>query len=374
MGKYFDYNATTPVAQKVLEAMLPYFSIRYGNPSSQHKPGKEAALAVKKAREAIADCLKVNPDELVFTSSGTEANNTAIKVVAYAAKHRGCHLITTLSEHHSVLNTMRELENEGFEVTYLPLENSGVVNLDALKRALRDDTVMVSIMAVNNETGVIQPLKETGRILGDKPVVFHSDMVQALGKTPLDLSGWRVDLASFSAHKIYGPKGMGLLYAKRGIQLWPIIHGGSQENRRRAGTENVPSIIGFSSAVRRILANREEVWAKQAEARDRLENFLRQVHPALIVNGEAAKRVNNTSNFIIPGVNGKRLVSDLSKIGYYIASGAACASKQTEPSHVLLAMGIKPELALGAVRISLGIDISVSEIKKLGSVISDCAK
>jgi len=369
---YFDFNATTPVIPAVVKAMLPYFARDFGNPSSQHWLGRQARLALSSSRESVADILQIRAAEVVFCGSGSEANNLAIKGAARALQSKGRHLVCSATEHHSVLNSMRELENDGFEVSYLPVKSSGELRCDLLAKALRANTTLVSIMAANNETGAIQPMEEIGRIIKQHGALFHTDAVQALGKTALDLTGWGVDLASFSGHKIFAPKGIGMLYVKDGIELWPLISGGGQENKMRSGTENIPYIVGYATALRSVYDNLEQRCENQRILRDYFEDYLLQQVPDLIINAVEMPRVCNTSNIIFPGIEGRKLVLFLSERGYYVASGAACSSRRTEPSHVLLAMGRGSELSLGSIRVSLGLQSSREQVESLAEAMINC--
>ncbi len=354
---YLDYNATTPLASEVLEAMLPYLRDDFGNPSSIHQFGRRARAAILDAREAMASFLSASGSEIVFTASGTEADNLAILGVVAAEEEEARPrklLVTSTIEHHAVLNVMRHLEKRGFEVTYLPVDRSGRVLVEALRGALRSDTLLVSIMSANNETGVVQPCGELARISHDAGALFHTDAVQACGKVPVSVEDSLVDLLSLSAHKLYGPKGVGALYVRRGTPFKPVFRGGGQERARRPGTENVAGIVGLAEAATRarglltgesarLLALREEIAA----------SVLREI-PASYLNGEGAERTPNTANFRFDGVDGEDLVKKLDREGFALSTGAACSAGAIAPSHVLIAMGLTPREVQGSIRVSLG--------------------
>lgn len=365
---YFDYNATTPVRREVFDAMAPCLSPdgAFGNPSSLHTVGQRARAALENARESVAALIgAADVGEIVFTSSGTEADNLAIVGAAFAHRAQGKHLITSAVEHHAVLHTMEYLEKEhGFEVTVLPVDRQGRVSPDKLRQALRPDTVLVSIMAANNEIGTLEPLRELGALCRERRVLFHTDAVQLVGKAPLDLKNEPVDMASLSAHKIYGPKGAGALYLRRGVRLHALLHGGAHEKNRRAGTENVSGIVGLGAAC--ALA-RQEMAAEEPRIRalrDKLERGLLERVPAVFVNGHPTERLGNTTNITFEGVEGESLVLALDQAGFSlkkselpgleVSTGSACASGLLEPSHVLKAIGVPREHIHGSVRFSLG--------------------
>jgi cysteine desulfurase len=352
---YLDHAATTPVHPEVLEAMLPYFSEVYGNPSSIHAFGRETKLVIHRCRDKLADLLGCGPQELIFTGSGSESDNLAVLGAVAALPTKG-HILTTTIEHHAILNTCRQLERLGYEVTYLPVDEYGQVSIEAVEAALRSDTLLVSIMYGNNEVGTLQPILEIGRLLQERRILFHSDAVQALGSVPLHLHELPVDLMSFSAHKINGPKGVGLLYAKNKVKLSPQIHGGSQERKRRAGTENVAGIAGLTKAVE--LAVRE-LPSKAEEARALSRTFLDTLVSALgegyvVHNGHPMDRLPHVLNVSFPGISAETMLMNMDMSGIAASSGSACTSGSLEPSHVLQAMGLSEDRIRSAVRFSFG--------------------
>jgi cysteine desulfurase len=354
---YLDHNATTPLAPEVLEAMLPYLREDFGNPSSIHQFGRRAKAAIQSARETVAGFLSSAANEIVFTASGTEADNLAILGVVAAEeeeKRPRRHLVTTAVEHHAILNAMRHLEKKGYEVTYLPVDRSGRVREQALEGALRRDTLLVSVMTANNETGVVQPVRELARLSHEAGALLHTDAVQACGKLPVDVSESLVDLLSLSAHKFYGPKGVGALYVRQGTPIRPVFRGGGQERARRPGTENVAGIVGLAEAA--LLAG-----ARLAEESTRLETLRKDLESSVLreiegshLNGEGSERTPNTANFRFDGVDGEELVKRLDREGFALSTGAACSAGAIAPSHVLLAMGLSPVEVQGSVRVSLG--------------------
>jgi len=351
---YLDNNATTPVDRRVYEAMSPYLFEKFGNPSTLYSIGAEARAAVEEARKRVADLVGARPDEIVFTGCGSESDNMALKGVAFAHMERGKHIIVSSIEHHAVLNTAAYLEKIGFEVTYLPVDRHGLVDPDDLRRAIRSDTVLVSIMLANNEIGTIQPVKELCSVSHEKGVLFHTDAVQAAGKLRIDVEELGVDLLSLSAHKIYGPKGVGALYIRKGTKIHPLIHGGHQERGRRAGTENVAGIVGFGKAAEIALQEMEEEVVRIAELRDRLEMGILECIEDVIVNGHPEKRLPNTTNISFCYIEGEAIILKLASRGIYASTGSACSSDTLEPSHVLMAIGLSPEVGHGSVRFSLG--------------------
>jgi len=351
---YFDHNATTPVAGSVLQAMLPCLRENYGNASSIHSFGQDAKRLMEAARRQAAALLNAGPKEIVFTSGGTEADNLAIFGAVRAAKRSRAHVITSTIEHSAVLNSCQQLEKEGVEVTYVPAGAGGAVSPDDVRAALRPETVLISIMHANNETGVIQPIEEISRVAREAGVLLHSDGVQSTGKIPVDVHELGVDLFSLSAHKIYGPKGVGALYVRKGVELERIQFGGSHERGRRPGTENVAGIVGLGAAAELVRQGLKEESARMAALRDRLEQELLRRIPSAGVNGAGAPRTPNTANLYFDGVEGEPLVIALDLKGFAVSSGAACASGAVEPSHVLLAMGVPKERARSSLRFSLG--------------------
>lgn len=356
---YLDNNATTPVAPEVLEVMRPYFGAQFGNASSIHHHGQATRAAVERARQAVAALLGCRPAELVFTSGGTEADNLAI----FGLVRPEDHVITTGIEHHAVLNSCRHLEEKGVEVTYLPVDGRGLVNPDDLRRALRTNTRLVSIMMANNETGVIQPLKEIGEICREADVYFHTDAVQAAGKTPIDVQMIGCDLLSISGHKMHAPQGVGALYVRKGTTLEPMLFGGNHERSRRAGTENVPGIVGLGKAAE-LAGKGFERGEDRALAvlRDQLENAILERVPSVGINGAGAPRVPNTTNIYFDYIEGEALVIALDLKGLSVSTGAACSSGAIEPSHVLTAMGVEAERARASLRFSLGKQNSAPDV------------
>ncbi len=362
---YLDYNATTPLDPRVLEEMIPYLSGNYGNPSSIHSPGSAARAAIDCARERVSGYLGARPGEIVFTSGGSESNNFAIKGLAYALSDRGNHLVTTAVEHASCLETFRFLERSGFEVTYLPVDSFGLVCPGQFQEAITERTILVSCMYVNNETGVISPIREIGEIAHERGVVFHTDAVQALGKMELDLGGLPVDMASFSAHKICGPKGAGALYIKKGIGLESFVHGGGQERGKRSGTENVAAVCGFGSACELLRTELETENKRLEQLRDLLFEELSQRIEDVYLNGHPESRVCNTLNMGFSGTPGDSVVMNLDTDGVAVSTGSACSEGNVDPSHVLLAMGLGEQEALCSVRFSFGRFTSSEEIDKV---------
>jgi len=365
---YLDYNATTPCDPRVVEAMLPFFREHFGNPSSLHRFGQEARQAVEKARSVIARSIGARDEEIVFTSGGTESNNLAIRGVAQALRKKGNHLVTSSIEHHAVLNVFRALEKEGFAVTYLPVDREGLVHPEDLRKALRPETILVSIMHANNETGVIEPIEELSRIVREHGAVFHTDAVQTVGKVPIQVDDLGVDLLSASAHKFYGPKGVGFLYVRKGTRLAPQILGGHHERGRRAGTENVPGIVGMAKALEVAQDEMCEEARRVGTLRDRLEEELQARIPDIVVVSRGAPRLYNTSLVLVEYVEGESLLLNLDFEGICVSSGSACTSSSLEPSHVLLACGYPHALAHGSIRFSLGKWTTEEEISRVVSV------
>ena len=351
---YLDHNATTPVHEDVFEAMVPFLKERWGNPSSIHWAGRNEKTAMAEAREKVAEFLGATPAEIIFTSSGTEGDNHAIKGIALSKKKKGNHIITTTVEHPAVLNTCKFLEKQGFEVTYLGVDESGLLDLDELQNAITDNTILITIMYANNETGVVFPIKEIAGIAKSKKVTFHTDAVQAAGKMKLDVKELGADLLTVSGHKLYGPKGVGALFVKRGVRLTPLIHGGHHERNRRGGTENVAGIVGFAKACDIAMLDMEEETAHLKKLRDRLEEGLLETVPYTKLNGDKENRIPNTTNISFEFIEGEGLLLSLDMLGVATSSGSACTSGSLEPSHVLLAMGLTHEMSHGSVRFSLG--------------------
>ncbi|EGD51453.1 cysteine desulfurase NifS [Thermoanaerobacter ethanolicus JW 200] len=371
---YLDNAATTPVDKRVLEAMLPYYSDVFGNPSSTYSYGQEAKKAMEEAREKVAKALGADADEIYFTSGGSESDNWALKGVAYALKDKGNHIITTEIEHHAVLNTCRYLEKEGFKVTYLPVDEYGLVKPEDLKKAITDKTILVSIMFANNEIGTIEPVDELVKIAHEKNVYFHTDAVQAVGNIPIDVKKLDVDLLSLSAHKIYGPKGVGALYIKKGVKIHSLIQGGTQERNRRAGTENVAGIVGLGEAIELITKNLDSHINKLTFLRDKLINGILEKIPYARLNGHPTKRLPGNVNVSFEFVDGESLILNLDMAGICASSGSACTSGSLEPSHVLLAIGLSKELARGSLRLTIGKDNTEEDIDKVLEVLPQIVK
>lgn len=368
MRVYLDYNATTPIDRAVLAAMQPYFSDEFGNASSIHSVGQRARSAVERAREQVAALVGAKPAEIVFTSGGTESDNLAIFGVVEAAQGTR-HVITTTIEHHAVLNACQALEKRDVEVTYVPVSREGLVDPREIGRALRPETVLITVMHANNELGTVQPIEEIGRIAAEAHVAFHTDAVQSAGKLPLDVNRLGVDLLSISAHKIYGPKGVGALYIRAGTPLEPQFHGGHHERDLRPGTENVPGIVGLGKAAELASQHFAAEARRLSDLRDRLEESLLEKVPQCFVNGSRARRVPNTTNFTFSGTEGEALEIALDLKGLACSTGAACASGAVEPSHVLTAIGLPPEEARASLRFSIGRYTTPEEIEFALSVI-----
>ena len=353
---YLDHAATTPVDPRVVEAMLPYFSEAYGNASSLHHKGREASDALEGARETVAEVLGCKPREVIFTSCGTESDNLALRGVAFSQAERGKrHLITTAVEHHAITHTVEQLEKRfGFEATYLPVDRYGMVDPDDVKRALRDDTALVSVMYANNEVGTIQPLAAIGAITRASGVPLHTDAVQAGGKLDLNVETLGVDLMSLSAHKFYGPKGVGVLYARRRVKFWAVQTGGAHEQRRRAGTENIPYIVGLATALKLAYEDVSAENQRLETLRDRLIAGILERVPETLLTGHPTQRLSNSASFAFRFVEGEGILLNLDMLGVCGSSGSACTSANLEPSHVLTAMGIPVEDAHGSLRLSLG--------------------
>lgn len=362
---YLDHNATTPVRPEVLEAMRPFYGPIYGNASSLHGFGREAKDGLERAREQVAKVLGARPDEVCFTGGGTEADNLAVKGVAWANRDRGKHLITSQVEHHAVFNTCEYLEKQGFKVTYLPVDSEGRVDPGDVEKAITKETLLVSIMQANNETGTVQPIAEIGRIARKRGVYFHSDAVQAFTKLPTGVDELGVDLLSLSGHKIYGPKGVGCLYIRKGTKLDPLVHGGHHERNRRAGTENVPSIVGLGKAAELGAGEMSEEAKKLATLRDRLQEGILARIPEVRINARNARRLPGTLSVCFRYVEGESILLGLDLKGIAASSGSACSSGAIEPSYVLTAMGVPPEEARGSVRFSLGRQNTEQEVDRV---------
>lgn len=359
---YLDHNATTALDPAVLEEMLPYFNEKFGNASSYYRLGREAKEILEQSRRTVAALIGAQPGEVIFTSGGTESDNLAIRGIARALREKGNHIITSSIEHHAVLRTCEDLQTDGFSVTYLPVDGSGTIDPDDVKRLIGKKTILISLMYVNNETGVIQPIEEVGKIAREAGIIFHTDAVQAAGKLPLDVKLLNVDLLSMTAHKIHGPKGIGALYVRRGTQLRPVMTGGHHEHNLRAGTENLPAIAGFAKALSLASEQREADMRSIACLRERLESQVLAQIPDIQINGAGAPRVANTSNISFYSIDGESILLHLDLRGICASTGSACTTGSPEPSHVLRAMGVPASIAQGSIRFSLGRDNTEHDI------------
>ena len=359
---YLDNAATTKTAPEVVQAMLPYFTELYGNPSSVYSFAAKNKTAVMKQKEIIAEAIGAKENEIYFTAGGTEADNWALKATAEAYESKGRHIITSKIEHHAILHTCEYLEKKGFEVTYLDVDEFGMVRLDELEKAIRPDTILISIMYANNEIGTVQPIQEIGKIAKDHGVLFHTDAVQAFGHMPIDVNECHIDMLSASAHKLNGPKGIGCLYIRTGVKIRSFIHGGAQERRRRAGTENVPGIIGFGAAVERAMKTLKERTEKERMLRDYLIGKIEKEIPYCRLNGHRTERLSNNVNFSFQFIEGESLLILLDMKGICASSGSACTSGSLDPSHVLLAIGLPHEIAHGSLRISLNEEFETEDM------------
>ena len=369
---YLDNAATTQVYPEVLEAMMPYFTEYYGNPSSIYTFAGEAGKAVAKARETLADLIHANAEEIYFTGGGSESDNWALKATAEAYAEKGKHIITTKIEHHAILHTCEYLEKKGYEVTYVDVDEYGTVKLDELEKAIRPDTILIPVMAANNEIGTIQPIEEIGKIAGKYGILFHTDAVQAFGHIELDVEKMNIDMLSASGHKVNGPKGIGLMYIRKGVKIRSFLHGGAQERSRRAGTLNVPGIVGFGKATELAKASMEERIAYETKLRDHLIDRVLKEIPYSRLNGAKKDRLPNNANFCFRFIEGESLLILLDQKGICGSSGSACTSGSLDPSHVLLAIGLPHEIAHGSLRLTLSekttmeeIDTTVDELKKI---------
>lgn len=369
---YLDNAATTRTAPEVVEAMFPYFTENYGNPSSIYELASKSRQAVEKSRETIAQLLGAKKEEIYFTAGGSESDNWAIKEAAEALSEKGRHIITSKIEHPAVLNTCRWLERQGYEVTYLDVDACGTVNPEALERAIRPDTILISVMYANNEIGTIQPIERIGEIAGKHDILFHTDAVQAFGQVPIDVETAGIDMLSASGHKLNGPKGVGFLYIRKGVPIRSFVHGGGQERKRRAGTENVPGIVGLGAAAARAAANMEERTKKERALRDYLSTRVLAEIPYTQLNGDPVQRLANNANFSFRYVEGESVLIMLDMKGVAASSGSACSSGSLDPSHVLTAIGLEESLARGSIRLTLGeetekedIDYTVDTLKEI---------
>ena len=358
---YMDNAATTPVKPEVLDAMLPYFTEKFGNPSSIYSISSENKKAITDAREVIAKTINTTPENIYFTAGGSESDNWALKATADAYASKGKHIITTKIEHHAILHTCEYLEKRGFEITYLDVDENGLVKLDELTAAIRPDTILISVMFANNEIGTIEPIAEIGKIAHEHGVLFHTDAVQAYTQVPIDVEAMNIDMMSTSGHKINGPKGIGFLYIRKGVKIKSFIHGGAQERHRRAGTENVTGIIGLAKAAEIATANMKERTAEEIKVRDHLIERIEKEIPYAKLNGDRVKRLPNNVNFSFQFVEGESMLILLDSKGICASSGSACTSGSLDPSHVLLAIGLPHEIAHGSLRLTISDQITMED-------------
>ena len=367
---YLDNAATTKTSEEVVAAMLPYFTEYYGNPSSVYEFASESKKAVSNARRTIAETLGAQENEIYFTAGGSEADNWALKATAEAYQSKGKHIITTKIEHHAILHTAEYLEKRGFEITYIGVDENGVVKVDELEKAIRPDTILISVMFANNEIGTIQPIKEIGEIAKKHGVLFHTDAVQAYGQLPINVDELHIDMLSSSGHKLNGPKGIGFLYIRKGVKIRSFVHGGAQERKRRAGTENVPGIVGYGKAAEIAAKTMKERTAKEIELRDHLIDRVLAEVPYTRLNGHRTNRLPNNANFSFQFVEGESLLILLDNNGICASSGSACTSGSLHPSHVLLAIGLPHEIAHGSLRLTLSAETTMEDI----DFVVDCIK
>ena len=362
---YLDNAATTAVSQPVMEAMLPYYMQVYGNPSSVHSTGRDAKKAVERARRQVASALGCSAQEIYFTAGGSESDNWALKGAAFAHQEKGKHIITTQIEHHAILHTCQWLETQGWQVTYLPVDADGFVTVQQVENALRPDTVLVSVMAANNEIGTLEPVAEIGALCHERGVLFHTDAVQAVGAIPLDVEALHADMLSLSAHKFHGPKGIGALYIRKGVKIDPLIHGGAQERGHRAGTENLPGIVGLGKAIELAEEGLAENAARMIFLRNRLVSGLTAAIPDMRINGTMDKRLPNNVNVSFAGIEGEAVLLRLDLEGIAASSGSACTAGSLDPSHVLTAIGLTRDEAKGSLRLTLGTDTTQADVDEV---------
>ena len=358
---YLDNAATTKVAPEVYEAMNPYFEEYYGNAASVYRFAGESKKAVEDARKEVADFLGAKPNEIYFTGGGSESDNWALKGLAFSLRNKGKHIITSAIEHHAILHTCEYLEKLGYEITYVGVDENGILKLDELEKAIREDTILISVMFANNEIGSIQPIKEIGEIAKKHKILFHTDAVQAYGHVPINVDEYHIDLLSASGHKINGPKGIGFLYIRKGVKIRSFVHGGAQERKRRAGTENVPGIVGYGLAAERANKSMKERTAKEIEIRDHMINRILTEIPYVRLNGDKVKRLPNNVNVSIQFIEGESLLLMLDNFGICASSGSACTSGSLDPSHVLLAIGLPHEIAHGSLRMTLSEETTMED-------------
>ncbi|MBQ6173053.1 MAG: cysteine desulfurase NifS [Clostridia bacterium] len=367
---YLDNAATTAVSPEVLETMLPYFTEHFGNPSSVHATGRDARKAIENARRQVAAAINAaNPQEIYFTAGGSESDNWAIKGAAFQNRKKGNHIITTAIEHHAVLHTCKWLERQGFEVTYLPVDENGFVTAEQVEQAITDRTILITVMAANNEIGTLEPIAEIGKVAKAHKILFHTDAVQAVGAIPLDVQAMNIDMLSMSGHKFHGPKGIGALYIRRGVRIDTLIHGGAQERGQRAGTENLAGIVGMGKAIEIATTDLAAKSAKTAALRDRLIDGILERIPDVRVNGPRERRLPNNCNVSVRYIEGESMLLRLDLAGIAASSGSACTSGSLDPSHVLLAIGLPHEVAHGSLRMTLGSDSTQEEVDKVLEVL-----
>ena len=371
---YLDHAATTAIKDEVIKEMMPYLTEQYGNPSSLYSLGRKSKKAIENSRNQVASAIGAKKSEIYFTSGGTESDNLAIKGVAKKYKNKGKHIITSKIEHHAVINACKRLEKEGFEVSYLSVDKNGKVLIEELKNTIREDTILISIMMANNEIGTIQPIKEIGKIAKERGIIFHTDAVQAIGSLPIDVEELEVDLLSISAHKFYGPKGIGALYIRKGTSIEELLDGGAQEKGRRAGTENVPSIVGMGKAIEIATQNLKSYQKKMCYLRDEtIEQILKQI-PKAYLNGHAIDRLPGNVNMIFPFMEAESMILKLDQKGIAVSSGSACASGSLEPSHVLKAIGLSHEASQCSLRFSFGEENTINDVQYLVEALVDIVK
>ena len=372
---YLDHAATTATRPEVVDAMLPYFTENFWNPSSVYTPALNNRKVVDESRETIARSLGTTPENIYFTAGGSESDNWALKCTAEAYANKGKHIITSKIEHHAILHTCEYLEKKGFEITYIDVDENGILKLDDLKAAIRPDTILISVMFANNEIGTIEPIKEIGEIAHKHGILFHTDAVQAFGQVPINVDECHIDMLSASGHKLNGPKGIGFLYIRKGVKIRSFVHGGAQERKRRAGTENVPGIVGIGTATKRAIATMEERTAKEREMRDYLIKRVMEEIPYTKLNGHPTDRLPNNANFCFRFIEGESMLIRLDMAGICGSSGSACTSGSLDPSHVLLAIGLPHEIAHGSLRLTLNEEITKEDIDyvvdQLKTIVSD---
>ncbi len=372
--RYFDHAATTRVNEEVVKEMIPYFGMEYGNPSSLYSIGRKAKKAVEEARNKVARAINANSKDIYFTACGSESDNLAIKGIAYANKEKGNHIITSKIEHHAVLNTCKTLEKQGFKITYLNVDEEGIISLEELKNSITKDTILITIMYANNEIGTIQPIKEIGKIAKENNIIFHTDSVQAIGNVRIDVQELNIDALSMSAHKFYGPKGVGALYVKQGVKFEKIQDGGHQERNKRAGTENVAGIVGLGKAIEKIYENFDEYNEKLTNLRDYYIKRVEEEIPYIKLNGHRTNRLPGNANISFKFIEGEALLLNLDFKGICASTGSACASGSMNPSHVLLAIGLPHEIAHGSLRITIGEENTKEDIDYLVDCLVEITK